>query len=100
MPLWIARLWKRIRALVSATHHRELGDELQLQDVVSTLQVNLRRFVVMPLDTADRAQVYDDRPMDLRELLGVELLEQFLERHTDYRLGRFASVAPGGAEEE
>jgi len=33
--------------------------------------VKRRRFVVMPLDMADRAQIQDDRPMDLRELLRI-----------------------------
>ena len=30
MPPWVARLWRRIRALMSATHDRDLRDELQL----------------------------------------------------------------------
>ena len=46
------------------------------QNVVSTLEVNLRRFVVMPLDEADCAQIHDDRSVHLRELLPIELLEQ------------------------
>ena len=50
------------------------------QNVISTPYVNLRRFVVMPLDMADRAQIHDDRPMDLRELLRIKLLEQLLQR--------------------
>src|SRR4029453_9358597 len=48
------------------------------QHVVASLQVNLGGFVVMPLDVIDRAQVDDHRSVDLRELVGVELLEQVL----------------------
>ena len=36
-------------------------------ELAPTLQVNLRRFIVMALHMADRAQIHDDRSMDLRE---------------------------------
>jgi hypothetical protein len=54
----------------------------------------LRRFVVMPLHMTDRAQIHHDRPMDLRELLRIKLLEQFLQRRTDHRFNRFPSIPP------
>src|SRR5437016_1507899 len=65
------------------------------QHVGTALQVNLSRFVVMPLHVADGAKIYDDRPMDLRELLRIELLEQFLERNPDHGLGGRPSITPG-----
>jgi hypothetical protein len=37
----------------------------------------------------DRAKIHDDRPMDLRELLRIKLVEQLLQRRPDHRLGRF-----------
>ena len=65
------------------------------QHLVAALEVDLRGLVVVPLDVADRAQVDDDRAVDLRELLRVELLEQLLERRPDQRPGRLPAVAPG-----
>ena len=69
---------ERIRADERRLH---LPEQMQVvaahrQNVIPTPYVNLRRFVVMPLDMADRAQIHDDRPMDLRELLRIKLLEQ------------------------
>ena len=43
------------------------------QHVVASLQVNLRRFIVMALHVADRTQIHNNRSMDLRELLCIEL---------------------------
>ena len=45
------------------------------QKVISAPHVNVRCFVVMPLDMADRAQSHDDRSMDLRELRRIKLPE-------------------------
>ena len=39
------------------------------QHIVASLQVNLRRFIVMTLHVADRTQIHNNRSMDLRELL-------------------------------
>jgi hypothetical protein len=49
----------------------------------------------MPFHMADRAQIHDDRPMDLREVLRIKLREQLLQRRPHHRLGRFPSIAPG-----
>ena len=65
------------------------------QHVAASFQVNLSGFIVMSLDMADRTQIHDDRPMDLCELVGIELVEQVFQRRPDHRLGRFPSVAPG-----
>src|SRR5688500_19950604 len=77
-----------------------LAEEMQVvaahwQNAVSTFQMNLRRFVVMPLHVADRAQIDDDRSVDLRELLCIELSEQLFQRRPHHRLDGFPSVAPG-----
>src|SRR2546423_9522754 len=72
----------RIRADERLLH---LPEQMQVvaahgQHLLSTLQVNLRGFIVMAPNTADRAQIHDDRAMDLRELLRVELLDEVFER--------------------
>ena len=64
------------------------------QHIVASLQVNLRRFIVMTLHVADRTQIHNNRSMDLRELLRIELLEQVLDRRPNHRLGWLASVPP------
>src|SRR5690349_23610880 len=64
------------------------------QNVITTPDVNLRRFVVMPLEMADCSQIYDDRPMNLRELLRIKLIEEFLQRRPHHGLRRFPSIAP------
>jgi len=51
------------------------------QHLGAALQMNLRGFVVMSLDMADRAQIYDNRSMDLRKLSGIELSEPPRARH-------------------
>src|SRR5262245_56683851 len=88
---------ERIRADERRLH---LPEQMQVvaahrQYVVSPFHVNLRRFVVMPRLMTDGAEIHHDRPMDLRELLGIELLEQVLQRRPHHRLGRFPSIAPG-----
>src|SRR6476620_9264013 len=65
------------------------------QNLIPSPDVNLRRFVVVPLDMADCSQIYDDRPMDLRELLRIKLIEEFLQRRPNHRLGWCPSIAPG-----
>jgi hypothetical protein len=47
--------------------------------------------VVVPLHMVDRAQIDDDRPMDLRELLRIE---QLFERRPHHRVGGFVAIAP------
>src|SRR5687768_6886027 len=59
------------------------------QNVVSPFQMDLRRFVVMPLHVADRTQIDDDRSVDLRELLCIELSEQLFQRRPHHRLDGF-----------
>src|SRR5258708_35959514 len=74
---------ERIRATERRLHPPErrlhLPEQMQgvaahRQNLISTPDVNLRRFFVMPPDMAGRAQIHDDRPMDLRELLRIKLL--------------------------
>ena len=48
----------------------------------------------MPLYMTDRAQIHDDRAMDLRELLRIELVEQLFQGRPHHRIGRFPGVAP------
>src|SRR5438270_903479 len=38
------------------------------QHIVASLQVNLRRFIVMTLHMADRTEIHNNRAMNLREL--------------------------------
>jgi hypothetical protein len=58
--------------------------------------MNVCRFVRAARDVTDRAQIHDDRAMDLRELLCVELPQQLLERHAHDCFARLARVVTPG----
>src|ERR1041385_5542254 len=75
-----------------------LPEEVQVapadrQHFVAALQMDGGRVVVAARDVADRPQIDDDRAVHLRELLGIELREQLLQRARDQRFGRLARVA-------
>lgn len=60
--------------------------------------MNRRGFVVAASDMADPVQVDDDGAMNLGEALGIELIEEFLERRADQRVARLSiGIAPGDA---
>src|SRR5437763_13508032 len=54
--------------------------------LLAPFEVDLRGFVVVPADVADGAEVDDDGAMHLRELVGIELAEELLERRADHGL--------------
>ena len=65
------------------------------QHLRAALQVDVGRFVVAARDMADRPQIDHDRSVHLRELRGIELYHQLLQRDADQRLSLAGIVAPG-----
>src|SRR5437763_12796417 len=52
--------------------------------LLAPLEVDLRGLVVVPADVADGAEIDDDGAMHLRELVGIELAEELLQRRADH----------------
>src|SRR5687767_10016343 len=66
------------------------------QRLLPALQMDVRSFVRAARDMTDRTQVDHHRAMHLRELRGIELGKELLERGANHRLARLSRViAPG-----